>query len=260
MGTEAQKAHRAKAASVDERIINAMKRGVIRSNEDLQNFLVSIGQKPDKAWYNRYYDQGPYALYGPSWNPGLQSDFEHDQEIPWQTDPGQTWYDPSKPENWKPTDPLKSKRMSGHFAWRDSPEGQAAAAQYGENAIAAWYAERNKSQYPNAPDMRWFYGADNAAVAKGRPGMYSGGGGVDSINMAPGVDYDVNTGQTGNQLQYQGREGPFNPVPGTPLYNTADKYYNYKYDNVNTALAPAPQIGPKQGIAESRKRKGALLF
>lgn len=258
MGTEAQKAHRAKAAGVDQMIQQAMSRGRIKSDADLQNFLTSIGQKAEGPWYKRYYSEGPYALYGPSWNPGYTSDFYANEEIPVQTSPDQTWYDPSVAGNWRPTDPLKANRMHGHFTWRDSPEGQAAAAPYGGNHIAAWYALRNQSQYKNAPDMRWFYGADNDAVAQGRAGM-----GGDSVNMAPGVDYEVGNGQNQNMrapfnTEYQGRTGPLNTTPGNPLFAGMDKYTNYKYDNVNTAIAPAPGL-PAPRIGESKKRNN-LLF
>jgi len=46
--------------------------------------------------------------------------------------------------------------MSGFFKfWKDTPQGQALAAQYGNNPIAAWYALRARSNRPNAPDESW---------------------------------------------------------------------------------------------------------
>jgi len=154
MGTEAQKQVRQAAAARQELIDQAKSRGQIRSNTDLANFIASLGGNPSGPQYKQNYSGGGYSLYGPSWDPGWNFDFEHNQKIPWQG-PGEDWYDPSKAENWQNTDPLQAGRMSGFFKWRDQNMDMI-DKDWGGNASAAWYALRAKSDRPNSPDMAWW--------------------------------------------------------------------------------------------------------
>lgn len=164
MGTAEQKAHRAQYQNNEQKLIDAMSSGAIKSDADLKNWLSSNGMNPDGPMFKRYYSGGGFATYGPSWNPGYMSDFEHNQEIPYGDPATQPWYDPSKEENWSPTDPLKANRMSGFFKWAmDTPEGQAAIAKYGGNAIAAWYGLRAKSNRTQSPGMEWWNEGDRGS-------------------------------------------------------------------------------------------------
>lgn len=164
MGTPEQKARRAAYISKLEKALRAMKMGRIRGDEDLRSFLDSIGG--GNPLYNQLYSGGGFSLYGPSWNPGMISDFEHNQEIMRQG-PGEEWYDPSKPENWKDTDPLKAARMSGFFKWRDENMDMI-NRDFGGNALAAWYTLRNKSNKPNSPDMSWWNEGTGKDVSTGQ--------------------------------------------------------------------------------------------
>lgn len=155
MGTPEQRARRQRYAANVERLIGAMSQGGIRSDADLRSWLQANGMNPDGPIFKQYYSGGGYSTYGPSWDPVWNFDFEHGQKIPYQG-PGESWYDPSVASNWQNTDPTQAARMSGFFKfWKDTPEGQALANQYGGNSIAAWYALRNRSNRPNAPDESW---------------------------------------------------------------------------------------------------------
>jgi len=154
MGTPEQKANRQAAAARQELIDQAKARGQIRNDTDLANFIASIGGNPSGPQYRQNYSGGGYSLYGPSWDPGWNFDFEHGQKIPWMG-PGETWYDPSKAENWQDTDPLQKARMGGFFKWRDENMDMI-DRDWGGNASAAWYALRAKSNMPNSPDMAWW--------------------------------------------------------------------------------------------------------
>jgi len=154
MGTPEQKARRQKYLADAQSIVDAMSGGQIKSDQDLQNFLASQGQNPTGPLYKQYYSQGGYSTYGPSWDPGWNFDFEHNQKIPYMG-PGETWYDPSVASNWQNTDPLQVARINGYYNWRNSPEGIAAGNAYGGNNIAAWYNMRANSSMPGSPDMSW---------------------------------------------------------------------------------------------------------
>src|SRR5207245_633281 len=162
MGTPEQKANRQAAAARQELIDQAKARGQIRNDTDLANFIASIGGNPSGPQYKQNYSGGGFSVYGPSWDPGRNFDFEHNQNIPWQG-PGEEWYDPSKAENWQNTDPVQAARMSGFFKWRDENMDMI-NKDWGGNASAAWYALRAKSDKPNAPDMAWWNEGNKGVV------------------------------------------------------------------------------------------------
>lgn len=162
MGTPEQRAHRQAAAARQELIDQAKARGQIRNDQDLRNFISSIGGNPEGPQYKQNYSQGGYSLYGPSWDPGWNFDFNENKKIPWQG-AGEDWYDPSKAENWQNTDPLQAIRMRQFYDWRDK-NGEMIDRDWGGNASAAWYALRAKSGKPNQGGMRWWDNSTNAPI------------------------------------------------------------------------------------------------
>lgn len=165
MGTAEQKERRRAYADKLEKALGAGSRGEWKNDAELRSYLNSIGG--GNPLYNQLYSGGGFSTYGPSWNPGMTSDFENNEEI-MNMGLGETWYDPSMPGNWQKTDPLKAARMSGFFNWRDQNMDMI-NRDFGGNALAAWLTLRGRSDRPNSPDMSWWNEGNKGAPPQPQP-------------------------------------------------------------------------------------------
>lgn len=220
MGTPEQKANRQAAAARQELIDQAKARGQIRSDTDLANFIQSIGGNPYGPQYKQNYSGGGYSLYGPSWDPGWNFDFENKQKIPWMG-PGETWYDPSKPENWQKTPDLQDQRQRGFFEWRDKNMDMI-DRDWGGNASAAWYALRARSNRPNSPDMSWWNEGNKGAVPMTAPS-------TPAAAPAPNIGKPITQStpqptQPLNQSIYSGQTSPIYQPRKPVQWNTTWRY------------------------------------
>lgn len=163
MGTPEQKAHREAYLAKRDAAFKAAASGQWSDDASLEKYL---GRK--SPLYNQLYSQGGFSRYGPSWDPAWQSDFEHNQEIPYGDPETQPWYDPSKPENWRNTDPTKAARMAGFFHWGDE-QGDMINQRFGGNALAAYLRLRSQSNRPNSPDMSWWNEGNGSTLGQTPP-------------------------------------------------------------------------------------------
>lgn len=238
MGTPEQRAHREAYLAKRQAAFDAAASGQWADDASLEKYL---GRK--SPLYNQLYSQGGFSRYGMSWDPAWQSDFEHNQEIPYGDPETQPWYDPSKPENWSNTDPIKAARMAGHFKFGDE-NADMINSRYGGNALAAFLNLRAKSNMPNSPDMRFWNEGNGKEIA-----------GMGGTGTGTGTSTASNTGQDTNFWNWFYSDPGQNiklfdsPLAGLPGFDASmwDKLFNR--NPTGSAESANPQVVSGQPAA-----------
>lgn len=240
MGTPEQKAHRKDYANKIQKAWDAGQYGNWKNDQELRAYLDSQGIKGDPI-YNQLFSGGGYNTYGPSWQPGWNYDFNTGEKIPYQGE-GESWYDPSKPENWQSMGPIERERMNSWFNWRDQNQTEA-DSKFGGNTLAYWFSQHPKNTAQANLSGNPLYGISGG----GGGGRSAKTGFWDWLYSKPGENIKSLMGDTAGPGDFPGVDfGPLtaDKTPGSlsDVKGFDPKAWDKAFNPAAAGLATAPTV------------------